>query len=153
MPYYKDLQGCLHFLDSAEFEYLLPMGCLSISDVQAEAMRAPTAEQLLIASAQMALSAGLSIKSASSPELDGTFACDRLSQMDIIAIETGLNAGKGFPGGASTFSYPDMSGVMHPFSEAQFANFAASVRDYVYALNSVVAGASTTLPPSSVTVA
>lgn len=42
---------------------------------------------------------------------------------------------------------------MHAFSEANFAGFAAAIRDYVYALKSVIAGASTTLPSNSTTIA
>jgi hypothetical protein len=117
----------------------------------------PTAEQLaaqgLIQSAQSMLTAGIAIVSTSTPALNGTYACDQLSQMDVIAIETSLNAGKGFPGGATTFNYPDVGGGMHAFSEANFTDFAAAVRDYVYALKSVIAGGSSTLPASSVTIA
>jgi hypothetical protein len=117
----------------------------------------PTAAQLasqaLIQSAQSMLAAGLAIVSTATPALNGTYAVDQVSQMDIIAIETSLNAGKGFPGGATTFNYPDMSGVMHAFSESSFTNFAAAVRDYVYALKSVIAGSSSTLPAASVTIA
>jgi hypothetical protein len=32
MPHYKDLNGNLHFLDSYEFSYLLPVGCVEISE-------------------------------------------------------------------------------------------------------------------------
>ncbi|NPT57375.1 hypothetical protein [Paraburkholderia elongata] len=103
--------------------------------------------------AQSALATGLKLTSTGTPALNGTFACDPLSQMDIIAIETSLNAGKGFPGGATTFNYPDASGAMHAFSQSNFTNFAAAVRDYVYALKSVIAGASSTLPSASATIA
>lgn len=117
----------------------------------------PTAAQLaaaaLFQSAQAALIAGLSVTSTGTPALNGIYAVDQLSQMDIIAIETSINAGKGFPGGSTTFNYPDMGGVMHSFTETAFTAFAAAVRDYVYALKSVVAGASTTLPTTSTTIA
>jgi hypothetical protein len=99
-----------------------------------------------------ALAAGITISSTGTPTLDGTYACDQLSQMDIIAVETSISAGKGFPGGATTFNYPDVIGVMHSFTEANFTDFAAAVRDYVYALKSVIAGASTTLPAASTTI-
>jgi len=39
MPYYKDTENKLHFLDSSDFEYLLPSGCLLITDSEAEAIR------------------------------------------------------------------------------------------------------------------
>ncbi|WDD94657.1 hypothetical protein Bsp3421_004791 [Burkholderia sp. FERM BP-3421] len=114
---------------------------------------AEVAAQELLLSAQSMFSAGIAISSTSTPALNGTYACDQLSQMDIIAIETSINAGKGFPGGATTFNYPDVSGVMHAFSEANFTNFAAAVRNYVYALKSVIAGVSTTLPSSTAEIA
>ena len=36
---YKDLENNLHFLDSAEFEHLLPAGCVQITDEEAETIR------------------------------------------------------------------------------------------------------------------
>lgn len=114
---------------------------------------AELAAQELIQSAQSMLGAGIALVSTGTPALNGTYACDLLSQMDIIAIETSLNAGKGFPGGVATFGYPDASGVMHSFSEADFTNFAAVVRDYVYALKSVISGARTSLPASNIIIA
>ncbi|WGS53593.1 hypothetical protein LFL96_21280 [Paraburkholderia sp. D15] len=100
-----------------------------------------------------ALAAGISIVSTGTPALNATYACDSLTQSDIVAIETSLNAGKGFPGGGGSFNYPDAAGVMHTFSESNFSNFAAAVRDYVYALKSVMSGASSTLPAASTTIA
>lgn len=102
--------------------------------------------------AVVALGAGLTIVSTATPALNGTYAIDQLTQMDIIAIETSLNAGKGFPGGAAMFNYHDMSGVLHVFSAANFTNFAAAVRDYVYMLKALIAGASTALPASTTSI-
>jgi hypothetical protein len=110
---------------------------------------APTPGQL----ATNALATGLTLTSADTPALNAVYACDQLSQMDIIAIETSLNAGKGFPGGAITFNYPDSSGAMHAFTEAKFADFAAAVRDFVYGCKSVIAGQSTALPASEASIA
>lgn len=36
---YKDTQNNLHFLDSAEFEHLLPVGCVQITDEEADSIR------------------------------------------------------------------------------------------------------------------
>ena len=36
---YKDLENNLHFLDSAEFEHLLPVGCVQITDEEADSIR------------------------------------------------------------------------------------------------------------------
>lgn len=38
--YYKDTNNNLHFLDSAEFEYLLPSDCAPITDKQAKILEA-----------------------------------------------------------------------------------------------------------------
>lgn len=38
--YYKDTNNDLHFLDSAEFEYLLPADCIAITDEEAQAIQA-----------------------------------------------------------------------------------------------------------------
>ena len=40
MPYYKDTSNNLHFLDSSEFEYLLPADCVAITDEEAQAIQA-----------------------------------------------------------------------------------------------------------------
>lgn len=111
----------------------------------------PPTSQVLAAAA---FGAGLTIASTATLTLNGTYAVDQISQMNIIAIETSINAGRGFPGGgAATFNYPDTAGAMHAFTEPNFTNFAAAVRDYVYALNSVGAGASSALPAATATIA
>jgi len=99
------------------------------------------------------LSSGVVITSTGTPALNGTYAADQLSQSDIIAIETSLSAGKGFPGGESTFSYPDLTGAMHTFNEADFTNLAAAVRDFVYGCRAVAAGESTAMPTASAVIA
>ena len=38
--YYKNTNNTLHFLDSAEFEYLLPADCIAITDEEAQAIQA-----------------------------------------------------------------------------------------------------------------
>ncbi|WP_193583531.1 DUF4376 domain-containing protein [Laribacter hongkongensis] len=46
MPYYKDNNGRVHFLDSADYESLLPAGCTQISDTEAIELLAPGPEPL-----------------------------------------------------------------------------------------------------------
>lgn len=38
--YFKDTKNTLHFLDSAEFEYLLPADCVAITDEEAQVIQA-----------------------------------------------------------------------------------------------------------------
>jgi len=42
--YYKAPDNSLHFLDSAEYEYLLPAGSVQITDEEADALRPQPAE-------------------------------------------------------------------------------------------------------------
>ena len=44
MQYYKDTENNLHWLESTEFEYYLPRGCVPITDEEAEALRPKPAE-------------------------------------------------------------------------------------------------------------
>lgn len=50
MPFYKTIDNKLHFLDSEEFENILPPGCVQITDEEAETLRQPpppTTEQIV----------------------------------------------------------------------------------------------------------
>lgn len=38
MPHYKDKTNAVHFLDSSEFEHLLPVGSVQITEAEAEAL-------------------------------------------------------------------------------------------------------------------
>ncbi len=110
---------------------------------------APTPAQLAL----KALAAGCQIVSTGTPALNGTYDVSQRAQMRIAAIETGVLAGKGLPGGAATFPYPDASGAYHLFTADAFATFGAAIRDYVFGLEAVVGGASTVLPSQPVTIA
>ena len=43
MPNYKDPQGGLHVLDDAAYAYLLPAGCVPITEAEAAALSSPPA--------------------------------------------------------------------------------------------------------------
>jgi hypothetical protein len=47
--HYKSLDNQLHFLDSADYEHLLPVGSVQITDEEAEAIRAANAPVLTYA--------------------------------------------------------------------------------------------------------
>lgn len=69
MPNYKDANGKLHFLDSVEFEYILPKGCLEISDAEAEAIR--LSERDLVAEKAQMLEIGRTMREAVMNRLNG----------------------------------------------------------------------------------
>ena len=39
MPHYKAPDNALHFIDSSDYEYLLPAGSVAVTDADAEALR------------------------------------------------------------------------------------------------------------------
>lgn len=45
MPYYKDAQNGIHFLEDARFANLLPAGAVEITDEEMAVLTAPTAAQ------------------------------------------------------------------------------------------------------------
>lgn len=99
------------------------------------------------------LADGLTVTSTANGALNATYATDQTSQLDVIAIETSLNAGQGFPpNNATTFAYPDRAGNQHTFTQSDFTNLAAAIRNFVYACKAVIGGTSTTLPPATATI-
>ena len=51
MPFYRDTNNKVHYLDSAEFSNLLPAGCVLITKAEADVLRAPTPEEIAAAAA------------------------------------------------------------------------------------------------------
>jgi hypothetical protein len=94
---------------------------------------------------------GVAVVSTATPALSGTYACDPSAQQVLSAITAGLDAGRGFPGGAASFAYSDVTGAAHEFSaQSDFLNMAAAIEGYVYqftiALSALVGGQTAALP-------
>lgn len=160
MPYFQDTSGSLHFLSLTDIDNggmaLLPPGCEPIADAEAEAIQNPpiTAAQLLAQQAQTALGAGITITSASTPALNGVYACDPTtigfvnSEINAILLNTA------FADGSTALEWPDMTGALHLYTIAQFKTLAAALGAFVSGIRKCVIGAAgATLPPSSVTIA
>jgi len=47
MSHYKDKNNGLHWLDSTEFEHLLPIGSVKITDAEAESIRTAQTQEVL----------------------------------------------------------------------------------------------------------
>ncbi len=113
----------------------------------------PTALQQLQSQAIAALDGGLTITSTSTPALNGTYACDDAHQARINRIQGFIAANSKFPNSLAALPWPDISGTVHEFpSTAEFTAFASAVADYVMALDAVIMGISTTLPPAQATI-
>lgn len=98
------------------------------------------------------LATGIVLTSTGNPALNGVYPLDAQSQAQITGIATSIAAGRGLPGGGSTFLYQD-----HPFSSADWLNFATACEGWVYdtfqALGEMVIAGSGSLPSTAVSIA
>lgn len=104
MPNYKDLYGHVHFLASADFEYLLPVGCVAISDAEANTIQnpPPTLAQIksnkvsaLANSCASAITSGITSSALGSPYTYGSSMTDQanLSANVLSSVLPNLPAG------------------------------------------------------------
>ncbi len=102
------------------------------------------------------ISGGLTLTSTGTPALNGTYAVDTQAQHNISSIMSGIANGLGLPGGGSTFTYQDQSGVSHSFDATHFSALAKAVRDFVYncdiTLATIVQGGTATYPINSIVI-
>jgi hypothetical protein len=100
------------------------------------------------------LSAGLTITSTSTPAIDGTYPATPNAVSYVQAEMLSILANGTFADGATTLQWADATGALHTFpSVAVFKLFATAIGTFVAAATKVQIGASTILPPSSVTIA
>jgi hypothetical protein len=95
----------------------------------------PTADQVL----NTHLANGLVLTSTGTPALNGTYALDETSAGQIYQI--GLYASQigTFPSGGTTQAYPDITGVPHTFTIAEFVAFLQAVAVLISAMNNQAA--------------
>lgn len=129
-----------------EGDYVLVAGAIT-------PVASPTAAQLLAASAQAAIGAGLAITSEATPALDGTYAVDATAQQHVMAEITSIVLNGTFADGSATVDWLDAAGGSHTFTIAQFKTFAAAISAYVAALIKCMNGQLTALPATSATIA
>jgi hypothetical protein len=90
------------------------------------------------------------VQSTGTSALDGFYPMDAQTQAQITSIATSITAGRGLPGGSSTFVFQG-----HVFNQTQFLNFATAVENYIYnfyqALGQIVLTGSGSLPSQPIT--
>jgi hypothetical protein len=100
----------------------------------------------------MLASLGVAITSSGTPALDGTYGCDPKSQANLTTLLAGYAVRGAFPGGGTTFAYPDIAGAAHAMTQPQMAAIAWALEDYRAALISWAAefaATPTTAPPAA----
>jgi len=80
----------------------------------------------------MTIAQGITIKSTTTPELNGTYALDRAR---VTAVAAFIAAHGTFPSGLPTLEWADIDGQAHKFtSPSQFMAFATAVIDLLSSL-------------------
>jgi len=80
----------------------------------------------------MTIAQGITIKSTTTPELNGTYALDRAR---VTAVAAFIAAHGAFPSGLPTLEWADIDGQAHKFtSPSQFMAFATAVIDLLLSL-------------------
>ncbi len=110
--------------------------------------------------AQLAL--GIALTSTGNSALNATYttpvpngpATNAAAQANITAIEASIGAGRGLPGGGSTFNYYDSSGASHAFDTTHWNEAATAFMNYSYALQDwYLGGCSGSSPSNQITIA
>lgn len=94
---------------------------------------------------------GVQIESTDTPSLNDVYPMDQASTQTITGIATSISAGRGLPGGGTTFRYKG-----HTFTEAAFLDFATAAENWLYAvqqsLGKIVLTGSGSMPVQPVTI-
>jgi hypothetical protein len=104
--------------------------------------------------AQALLNSTVAITSTNTPALDGTYSITSSDQSHINAVITNIMLNNTFPGGVSSYAWPDADGTLHTFPDTTtFKSFATAIAGYVAALYGVAHGTLSALPSNSITIA
>jgi hypothetical protein len=114
----------------------------------------PTTAQLLVQSAQTALSTGLTITLSGTLTIaEKVFPTASVTTGKLAAVVTTLNTTNAFPGGATSYPMKDSTGAWHTFTVSQYKVVAGAIAAYVAALDLIIDGnplSATALPAASV---
>lgn len=99
---------------------------------------APLADQAT-AALTAKINAGIAITSTGTPAISATYALDALTLSQVQSVAQDAGSGLGLPGGASTFTYPDITSQPRTFTSAQLIAVYRAMRDLLLTLNTQAA--------------
>ena len=104
--------------------------------------------------AEAAIASGVTINSTSTPEVNGTYACDAAAVADIGAETLSVIVTQQFTNGATSIQWPLADGTLVTFPSPQvFQAWAVAVSRYVSACKQYASGAQgAALPASTVSI-
>lgn len=101
--------------------------------------------------AAMIVRSAVTLASASTPALDGTYGVTPDVTAAITSLQAGIAAGT-FPAAGQTFPFPDAAGVDHQFTGPQFTEFASQMLAHVFALDRCARGKAAALPSGALAI-
>lgn len=108
---------------------------------EAVAAPAPTAAQIAVSDGVAALAAGVNIQSLAMAGLNGTYSLSPNTLLELSGMMAYTEAKNAFPGGATTLTWYDVSGVGHVFqSVPEYQAFAENVCLYVTQIQEYING-------------
>lgn len=122
MPNYKSPDNQIHFLDSTEFEHLLPAGSVPISDADLAILRAPTLAQAQANQIATLTASYSSVIQLPVAYMSTTFQADTDSQNTLNKVLVALNGA--VPSG---FYWVDASNNQVAMTFAQLQGLAAAM--------------------------
>jgi hypothetical protein len=103
--------------------------------------------------AAVLINGGLTITSASTPTINGTYACDNNTTAEINAEITSILLNNTFADGSSTLVWLDAEQIPHTFNSiSEFKIFATAIAAFVSRCIKYASGLSATPPSNSVSV-
>lgn len=100
---------------------------------------------------------GISITSSGTPDLNATYALDALTLTQIQGLATNCASGIGFPGGVSTFAFPDINGTPRTFTATSIVNLYKAMISLVFQMQTTLAtlqaAQDASWPPQTATIA
>jgi hypothetical protein len=92
------------------------------------------------------LESGMQLACSTNTALNGTYPITRPYLQQIIGVLAAFSSGFGAPGGGTTFSWQDINGVPHEFTQDSFIKFAKIVINFNYTINQIIDGTILPLP-------
>lgn len=147
MPYFKDKTNGLHFLDDAEFVNLLPIGSVQITDAEADALRAPTAAQIVAtkwdaikAERDRRKAGGVKVKVGTTNKWFHSDDASRIQQMALVMMGASIPAG---------LQWKTMDGTFVAMDQTIASNVFAAVAASDQAIFAVAEGHKTAMEASA----
>lgn len=100
---------------------------------------------------------GIAVTSIGTPALDATYALDPDTLLQIQGLAHDCAGGFGFPGGVTTFQYPDATGTPRDFLAVDMVNIYKAMRNLIFSMQQTLAarlqGNDTAWPTQTATIA